>query len=395
MVDRLSLVTIPGMGAVSAAGLDTGATLASFRAELRHPGKLTLFESPIDCPVFEAVGFQAAQPYADGVRTIELAIHALQEALAEARLDAGALGSMRVGICLGTTVASQLNDLEFYRRFKETGTASLPPVRRYLKGNLADAVAAHLGIQALTLTVTNACSSGADAIAIGAQWMEAGLCEIVIAGGADELSRIPYSGFNALGLACKFPCTPFDRNRQGLNLGEGAGILILESPASANARGFSPRLVLQGYGSACDAHHLTAPHPDGIGLKSALSRVLSHARIPPGEVAFVNAHGTGTVDNDLIEGNALAAIFGSKMSILSTKGFTGHTLGAAGGLEAVFTGLGLREGWLPPSIGFQEQDERIPVTPLRVRTEVTGRFAVSTSLAFGGNNTALLFGLNL
>jgi 3-oxoacyl-[acyl-carrier-protein] synthase II len=393
MADRPTSVAITGLGAVSAAGLDIAATLASFRAEHRCPGKLTLFESPVDCPVFEAGGFPATRPYSDGVRTQELALHALREALDEARLDDVALKGARVGVCLGTTVASQLNDLEFYRSFKSTGAAEMAPVRRYLKGNLADAVAAHLGVTALTATVTNACSSGADAIAIGAQWIEGGLCDIVIAGGADELSRIPYCGFNALGLGCPFPCTPFDKNRRGLNLGEGAGILFLESAVSASARGFTPRLALCGHGSACDAHHLTAPHPEGIGLRSALNQALTHARVRADEIAFVNAHGTGTQDNDLIEGNALAAIFGPAIPTLSTKGFTGHTLGAAGGLEAVFTGLGLREGWLPPSAGFQEQDERIPITPLRVRTEVTGCYAISTSLAFGGNNTALLLGL--
>jgi 3-oxoacyl-(acyl-carrier-protein) synthase len=381
------------MGAVCAAGLDTSEILASFRAEYRRPGRLTLFDSPVDYPVFEVGGFPATRPYGDGVRTFELALHALREALDEACLNATVLKKSRVGVCLGTTVASQLNDLEFYRSFKNTGDAPMAPVRRYMKGNLADAVAAHLGVMALTATVTNACSSGADAIAIGAQWIEAGLCDIAIAGGADELNRIPYCGFNALGLGCPFPCTPFDKNRRGLNLGEGAGILVLESAGSAATRGFAPRLGLRGYGTACDAHHLTAPRPDGAGLRSALVHALAHAGVGPEEIAFVNAHGTGTQDNDLVEGSALAAIFGPAIPTLSTKGFTGHTLGAAGGLEAVFAGLGLREGWLPPSVGFQEQDERIPITPLRTRAEVTGRHAFSTSLAFGGNNTALLLGL--
>jgi 3-oxoacyl-(acyl-carrier-protein) synthase len=380
------------MGAVSAAGLDTAATIEAFRSGQRNPGKLTLFESPVDYPVFEAAAFPARRPYGEGVRTLELTLHALREALADARLDARALGSAHLGVCLGTTVASQLNDLAFYRSFKEIGDAPLGSVRRYLKGNLAEAVAAHLGVRALTATVTNACSSGADAVAVATQWIELGLCEVAIAGGADELSRIPYCGFNALGLGCPFPCTPFDKQRQGLNLGEGAGLLVLESAAFAERRGFDPRLAVRGYGSACDAHHLTAPSPDGAGLRSALGHALDRAGIAPGDVAFVNAHGTGTEDNDLIEGNALGAVFGPSIPVLSTKGFTGHTLGAAGGLEAVFTGLALRERWLPASLGFQEQDERIPVTPLRALTEVVGDYAISTSLAFGGNNTALVIG---
>ena len=419
-------VLISGMGAVCAPGLNIPEILASFRAECRNPGRVTLFETPLDYPAFEIPRFPAKHPPAAGFRTLELTLHALAEALSEAGLsnNTGApplasdaplgregsgngqaarftpsLASARVGIALGTTVASQLNDLEFYREWKAgTDPLSMAPVRRYIKGTLADAVAEHLGIDALTVTVTNACSSGADAIALGAQWIEAGLCDVVIAGGADELSRIPYSGFYSLGLGCPAPCSPFDKNRRGLNLGEGAGLLVLEEAGHAARRGFTPVLALWGYGSACDAHHLTAPRPDGAGLRVAIGQALAHGarwrqeHLRPAEVAFVNAHGTGTQDNDIVEGNALAAVFGPQIPVLSTKGFTGHTLGAAGGLEAVFASLGLREGWLPRSLGFHEQDERIPITPLRARTKVTGRFALSTSLAFGGNNTALLIG---
>jgi len=389
----VAAIGISGLGAVSSLGNTIPETLESFRVGRTRPGRLTLFESPLDLPVFEAARFHAEHPYSDGHRTREMALHAAREALADAALDRTALDAARVGICLGTTVASQLNDLAFYRSYKTTGTAPLAPVRRYLKGNLAEAVAAGLGVRAITATVTNACSSGADAIAIGAQWIEAGLCDIVLAGGADELNRVPLSGFHALGLSSPLPCRPFDRRRSVLNLGEGAGVLIMESPAHAAARGHAPRLALCGHGTACDAHHLTAPHPEGRGLSAALERALDLAGLRPGDIAFVNAHGTGTQDNDLIEGRALAAVFGHSLPVLSTKGFTGHTLGAAGGLEAVFTGLALRERWLPPSAGFEEQDERIPITPLSERTEICGRFAISTSLAFGGNNTALLIGL--
>jgi len=381
------------MGAVSSSGANTAETLVSFRAARSLPVRQTLFESPLDLPVFEATGFAAAHPYGDGVRTLELASHAVREALADAALEPDLLARARVGVCLGTTVASQLNDLAFYRSFKTTGSASMTPVMRYLKGNLAEAIAADIGIRAITATLTNACSSGADAIALGAQWIDAGLCDIVLAGGADELNRVPLCGFHALGLSSPLPCLPFDRHRNGLNLGEGAGIVVLESPAHARSRGRKPGLALCGHGTACDAHHLTAPHPGGRGLLAALRISLDLAGLRPGDIAFVNAHGTGTRDNDLIEGTALAAVFGPSLAVLSTKGFTGHALGASGGLEAVFTGLALREGWLPPSIGFTEQDERIPVTPLREHTKIHGRYAISTSLAFGGNNTALLIGL--
>ncbi|MEK7270330.1 MAG: hypothetical protein AAB215_05220 [Planctomycetota bacterium] len=188
-------------------------------------------------------------------------------------------------------------------------------------------------------------------------------------------------------------CAPFDRNRQGLNLGEGAGILILESADSACRRGIRPDLRLAGYGSASDAYHLTAPRPDGSGLETALRVALSEAGITPGDTAFVNAHGTATRENDKVEGAVLARVFGRDVRFLSTKGLTGHTLGAAGALEAAFTAAALREGWIPASAGCVEPDPEIPASPVRERTAIHGRWAASTSLAFGGVNSAVIIGL--
>jgi 3-oxoacyl-(acyl-carrier-protein) synthase len=151
-------------------------------------------------------------------------------------------------------------------------------------------------------------------------------------------------------------------------------------------------LFLGGYGSLSDAYHLTAPSPDGVGLKASLHTALDEAGITPRDVSFVNAHGTGTFDNDQVEGKVLHEIFGPELKMLSTKGYTGHTLGAAGGLEAVFTAAGLREMWIPASAGFLNQDEAIPLAPVREKSCISGRYAVSTSLAFGGNNAAIVIG---
>jgi 3-oxoacyl-(acyl-carrier-protein) synthase len=175
-----------------------------------------------------------------------------------------------------------------------------------------------------------------------------------------------------------------------LNLGEGAGIVVLESTSHAKARGKSVRFEVAGCGAACDAHHLTAPHPEGRGLEAAIGAAMAQGKITADQVAFVNAHGTATADNDAAEGKVLSRIFGARLPFLSTKGYTGHTLGAAGGLEAVFTVLGLREGWLPASAGFENQAEGIPITPIKERTEIHGEYAMSTSLAFGGNNSVVL-----
>jgi len=238
---------------------------------------------------------------------------------------------------------------------------------------------------------TNACSSGTDAIGVALSWLRNDYCDIALAGGADELSRIPLAGFSALGVISDDLCAPFDRNRRGLNLGEGAGILVMEKESLARKRGLKPDLFLGGYGLSADAYHLAAPHPEGLGLEQALIRALTEAGIKPKEVGFVNAHGTATPDNDKVEGKTLVKFFGPEIKVLSTKGFTGHTLGAAGGLEAVFTVAGLKEGWLPRSIGFVNKDDEIPLVPLTRRTQINSGYAVSTSLAFGGNNSALVF----
>jgi len=381
---------ISGMGCVSAAGRNLAETLASFAAPHRNAGPTTLFETPIRCPVFE-VPTPPANPAHRQSRTLLLARQAVREAVAQARLDSRP-PSGPIGVCLGTTVACQLNDVDFYAALRAGAEPSLAPVDRFLKGNPAEAVAADLGADGPRLTVANACSSGTDAIGVALSWLNAGLCAAVIAGGADELNRIPLDGFHALGVMSPAPCRPFDRDRRGLNLGEGAGVLVLETPAGAAARGMPTRLRLCGYGAACDAYHLTAPRPDGSGLEAAIRVALAQAGIAPAAIAFVNAHGTATRDNDKVEGAVLGRVFGAEIVVLSTKGFTGHTLGAAGGLEAVFTAAALRAGWIPASAGFENRDDEIPIAPVAARTPVHGAYALSTSLAFGGNNAALVFG---
>ncbi len=384
-------VFITGMGVVSAAGVGVSASLASMEAGERNSGPVSLFSSPIDLPVFEVASLPPRNSPGK-MRTLELLELALEEALADAGLDS--FDGIRVGVALGTTVACQLNDLGFYSTFRESHAASMDSVDGFLEGNLAEATARRLGLEGPMMVVTNACSSGTDAIGAAMSWLNAGLCDVAIAGGADEMNRIPICGFNALGVASDEPCAPFDKNRHGLNLGEGAGVMILETAESTTRRGISSSLRVCGYGSSADAYHLTAPHPEGEGLVRAIDVALGQAGIHPSDIAFINAHGTSTPDNDKVEGQTLLRLFGKEIKVLSTKGYTGHTLGAAGGIEAVFSAAGLREGWIPGSAGFQTVDEEIGLVPTTGKTEITGRYALSTSLAFGGNNAALVIGLD-
>jgi 3-oxoacyl-(acyl-carrier-protein) synthase len=295
-----------------------------------------------------------------------------------------------VGIAIGTTVASQLNNIPFYAAYRNNENPPLEPILDYLNANLAHGIGDILEVSGPRLTIVNACSSGTDALGAAKHWIDAGLCDVAIAGGADELNRVAVAGFWSLGVTSTQPCAPFDRDRAGLNLGEGAGILILESDEYSRRRGTSRAFQLAGFGAACDAHHLTAPHPEGRGLASAIQTALAQGGITPTQVSFINAHGTATADNDRAEGKVLEKIFGPAVQFLSSKGYTGHTLGAAGGLEAAFTVMGLRENWIPPSAGFTTKADDIPISPVNRRTPISGEYALSTSLAFGGNNSAVL-----
>lgn len=381
-------VAITGIGVVSAAGGNLAETLDTFQRGTGNVGTVSLFPTVSPYLAFE-VGTVHRRVQEHEMRSMSLALCAVEEALLDARLHSS-LSDFRVGVCLGTTVASQLNDFDFYRGWRRKEPVSMRPVDRYLEGNLARAVGRAIGVQGPAVTVVNACSSGADAIGVAASWIRNGVCDIAIAGGADELSPVPLCGFGVLGILADSPCAPFDRDRSGLNLGEGAGVLVLESEEISRDRGLEPQMYLAGYGSAADAYHLTAPRPDGSGLEASLHRAMSEAGIRPGDACFVNAHGTATLENDKIEGSVLKRIFGDELTFLSTKGFTGHTLGAAGGLEAAFTVAALREGWIPASAGFVHQDQEILLSPVTEKTAVSGLFAISTSLGFGGNNAAIV-----
>ena len=193
-------------------------------------------------------------------------------------------------------------------------------------------------------------------------------------------------------IASEAPCLPFDVRRTGLNLGEGAGIMVLERAQSAQAREATPLARLLGYATCADAHHPTAPHPAGAGLRRAMAEALRDAGVGPDEIGLVNAHGTSTPDNDRVEGASIAAVLGTDVPVVSTKACTGHTLGAAGGIEAVFAARHLAEGRVPATVGFAEADPNCVIEPTRAIRATSGDYAVSNSLAFGGNNSVLVFG---
>jgi 3-oxoacyl-[acyl-carrier-protein] synthase-1/3-oxoacyl-[acyl-carrier-protein] synthase II len=356
----------------------------------RHPAPPVRFASdhPIPHPVFEAVDFEEPP---DLLRTSAFALHAAREAVADAGLDRKTLGTLRVGVCVGTTVGTVISEETFCRGYLAAEVPDMAPIHRILRSNPADVIAREFDLSGPRQTVVTACSSGTDAVGIAGSWIRAGLCDAAIAGGADELGRITYIGFISLMITDDSPCKPFDKHRKGLNLGEGAAMLVLASERVLRRSGKRARSFLLGYGSASDAYHLTAPRPDGAGLRSAIVEALATSGVSPASVAFVNAHGTATPDNDRVESRVLQDILPG-VPFLSTKGYTGHTLGAAGAIEAVFTAASLESGKIPASAGFDTLDPEIGNAPVREVTAVPGTVALSESLAFGGNNSVVVLG---
>ncbi len=389
---RIPSVYISGMGTISAAGSTLPEAMVALYSgqRLPKPPQNIRVELETAYPVFEVLAEQVSGD-ASVTRTSRLALAAVHEALEQAGLSEDILRQKRVGVALGTTVGNTLNNEPFYRRFKAGERPDVQPVQRYLNNNPSLFIAQTLGLNGPAATIANACSSGTDAIGLAKSWLEQDLCDIAIAGGADELSRITYLGFISLLISSEKACRPFDKHRDGLNLGEGAGMVIMETERSLLQRGAKKLAQVCGYGTFADAYHPTAPHPEGTGLKKALHFALAQAGLTARDVDFINAHGTSTSNNDLVEGKVIAEMFGKEIPVVSTKAYTGHTLGAAGGIEAAFTVQALLDGKLPATAGFETADPDCAIVPTTSNTAVQATVAVSNSLAFGGNNSTLIF----
>lgn len=385
-------VSTTGLGCICAAGDSVRTAMDSLYSGKRHPAKPEQIKTKLDIvyPVFEVESKISVSDIL-ATRTSLLTLHAVSEALNQADLTVDSLSEWRVGVCIGTTVGCTLNNEPFYRDYKAGKNPDLSAIDRYLANNPAIYIADKFNSNGPVATIANACSSGTDAIGLAKSWLEKDLCDIVIAGGADELSRITYLGFISLLISSTDACQPFDKNRKGLNLGEGAGIVIMEKPEVVNARGGRTLANIVGYATFADAYHPTAPHPEGLGLTRAINQAMTQAGIGPEQIGFINAHGTSTQNNDEVEGRTIIKLFSNKIPTVSTKGYTGHTLGAAGGVEAVFAIQGLLDHKLPATPGFKEFDPNCGLTPTISNKNISAEFALSNSLAFGGNNSALIF----
>lgn len=319
-------------------------------------------------------------------RSTLLGLKAAKEAVLSAGIDLN--DELRTGFISATTVGGMDATEKFYFDFLESGE-NLKFVHTQNCGIHAEQIAEILGIKDYITTISTACSSAANAIMLGARMIKAGLLDRVIVGGTDSLSAFTVNGFSSLMIYSDEHCTPFDENRKGLNLGEAAAYIVLESDELANEKKIIGNL--SGYGNANDAFHQTASSDDGEGAYLAIKKALEIAELNPSEIDYINAHGTATPNNDLSEGKSLQRIFGELPDFSSTKAFTGHTLAAAGAVEAVFSLLALKNQTVFPNLNFQNKIEALGIIPQTEIKQKEIKTVLSNSLGFGGNCSSLIF----
>ncbi|HET9284039.1 MAG TPA: beta-ketoacyl-[acyl-carrier-protein] synthase family protein [Candidatus Angelobacter sp.] len=330
-------------------------------------------------------------------RSSQLAIAAAHLALADGKLDVKNIDRTRAGVCVGTTSGEP----HFIERFDD----------RYVQGDIAKAgdgfiqgypchvvpgyVAAELEFAGETMMIPTACAAGNYAIAHASDVLRAKRADIMLAGGADCFSRITYTGFARLGAIAPELCQPFDRNRKGMVPGEGAAFLLLERKEQAIARGARIYCEVAGYGLSCDAHHMTAAHPQGEGASRAMVMALKHSGIASEDVDYISAHGTGTPTNDRLETIAMKKTFGElayRIPVSSVKSMLGHTMGAASAIEAAVCALAITHQQIPPTMNLHEQDPEcdLDFVPNQARKRNV-KVAMNNAYAFGGNNSSLVF----
>jgi len=301
--------------------------------------------------------------------------------------------SIRTGIISATSVGGMDKSEKYYRQVLQKETTDISFILTHDSGNTTEKIAKELGINGYINTLSTACSSSANAIMLAARLIEQNKLDRVLVGGADALTQFTIKGFHSLMIYDNEWCRPFDENRKGLNVGEGAAFLVLENEKSIEKTGNKPYCIISGWHNAADAFHQTASSPDGKGATLAMQDAMKKAKINPNEISYINAHGTGTKNNDLSESVAIKNIFKQNIPpFSSTKSFTGHTLAAAGAIEAVFSILAMNNNILFPNLNFSQsisETELLPQTKLQQVENVKN--VLSNSFGFGGNNTSLIF----
>lgn len=388
-------IAVTGLGAVSGIGLNVAENIESLKQKRHGMGKPRFFQTELDVPVAEVKQSNAKLAEMLGLgnnrtysRTALLGMMAAKEALADSKIT---LKGLRVGLISSTSVGGMDLSENFYPYFKaDHRYGRLRLVSQHDCGSSTEFIAKELGIEGFVTTISTACSSAGNAIMLGARMLKHGLLDAVIAGGTDSLCKFTLNGFNSLMILDKDHSRPFDATRAGLNLGEGAGYIVMQRIEDARRE---PYCLVTGYANANDAYHQTGCSPEGNGSFHSMSEAMKVADVTADEISYINVHGTGTPNNDLSEGTAIRRIFGDKVPPFSSvKAFIGHTLGASEGIEAVYSALSVNKGYIYPNLNFKTAE---PTTGLIPETEFSEgnhiNHVLSNAFGFGGNDTSLLF----
>jgi len=397
-------VVITGLGVVSAIGNSIPAFWDGLVEGRDGTKPITAFDpSPYRIKIAaEISGFRPEDHFSKKeVRRLsrcdQFGVVAFREAWNASRFNQDKIDPERIGVVLGAGSGGILSVEKYFRNFYgglERPTPSL--LISYSLATTTDLVALEAGLKGPRTTTATVCSSSSVSIGVAYETIQMGLADAMVAGGSDSLCEVSFSGFSSLKLVDPESCKPFDKRRQGLVIGEGAGILILEELEHALRRKAPIHAEFLGYGICADAYHLTSPEPNGEGVERVIRIALAHAGVTPDEVDAINAHGTATPFNDIAETRGIKRVFGARakeIPISGIKSMAGHCLGAAGGIEAVATVLTIEKGVIPPTIHYEEPDPSCDLfyTPNRsIKRDV--RVALSNSFAFGGNNACLVFG---
>ncbi len=321
-------------------------------------------------------------------RTALLGMIAAKEAFGEHELSS----EIRTGLISGTSVGGMDVSEIAYKDYLKDESDDLNVYKNHSSGTTSEQIAQELGIKEYVNTISTACSSAANSIMLGARMLLSGQLDRVVVGGTDGLSQFTISGFRSLMIFDEEWCRPFDETRKGINLGEGAAFLVLETEETIRKTGKKPLAVLSGWANASDAYHQTASSPEGYGATLAMKSALKVAGLNPTDIDYINAHGTATPNNDLSESHGIKTVFGSSVPpFSSTKSYTGHTLAASGGIEAVFAILALHHGILLPNLNFNRAIEETELVPVKNYSEGHAiKHILSNSFGFGGNNSSII-----
>lgn len=338
-----------------------------------------------------------ANPHANNLaRTSQLAVAAAQMAKDDANLTSFT-DKTRVGVCIGTTMGNQsVIEDDHDIRINNNPIMVPPPIFAHPESYISASVSRHLGAEGPSTTIPTACAAGNYAIGQGSEWIQSGAADIVFVGGSDGISRSCFALFHRLGAMAPEICQPFDKNRKGMMVSEGAGVLVLENLETALKRGAPIYAELLGYGLACDAHHPTAPHPEGLGAQIAMNNAFKDAKVEKEQISYISAHGTGTPANDLTESMALKSVFGSLLDQIPTssiKSMLGHTMGAASAIEAVSCALSIKHQVLPPTMNYSTPDPECITNVIPNKSiDSSVHTVLSNSYAFGGNICSIILG---